>query len=171
MFGKPINKIKVKVIRDPQNLVVVRPVEVSSDGRKAVVIMEKPTDKRAGWQLDVTDCVRIDSDGKPYVETFQGSSKAIRYTTANNLVNITYLTNDEILQFAKMSIFKNHYGNLIEDIIKPLKLFFIVTMILVVVSIAISGYNAYAMSKLPETFVQIAATPTPTPTVTPNIIG
>lgn len=173
MFGKDKNsnpEILVRIKQDPLDETVKRRVQKSSDGLKTYVVMEKPTkEKPAGWNLDVTGCIRPSKQGLT-VDCFRGQTRAIKYDVAGNKEELLKFTNnmskDEIQAFANEKIFKAHYGKMLADLLAAIKPILIILAIVTVIGIAVSGYNAYMISKIPAIAVQVAPTPTP-----PVVIG
>lgn len=151
MFGKDKNsdpEILVYIKQDPIDQVVKRRVEVSSDGLKAWVTVERETERKAGWKLDVTGCIRPSSNGL-YVEAIRGATKAIKIDVENKEYTLSKMTNDEMQEWINQKIFKAHYGKLLGDLLSALKPYLIVLVLVVVIAIAISGYNAWQISKIP----------------------
>ncbi len=171
MFSRNKNanpQILVRIRQDPVDTVVKRRIKKSSDGLKTYVEMEKQTKDKAGWTLDVTGCIRPTQKGLA-VDCFYGANHAIRYDVRGNKDEVLKVSNDmskdEIQHFANMQIFKAHYSKVLSDLISALKPYLIVLTITVVISIAIGGYNAYAISKIPSIGVPLPPSPTPPPVV------
>lgn len=168
MFGRNKNanpEILVFIKQEPVDILVKRRIEVSSDGTKNYIIIEKETDKKAGWKIDVTGCIRPSRQGL-YCEVVRGSQKAIKIDMENKNYNLSKMTNDEMQEFVNQKIFKAHYGKLIGDIVSALKPYLLVLAIAVIIGCALSGYNTYTLSKIPAIAVQIQPTATP-----PIVIG
>lgn len=163
--NKPTNKnILVYIKQDPVDEVVKRPIIQSSDGTSTYVVIEPETEKKAGWKVDITGCVRVSKNGL-YVEAIRGATKAIKIDVENKSYTLSKLTNDEQQAFINLKIFKAHYGKLLGDLLSALKPYLIVLAVLVVIAIAVSGYNTYTISKLPTVF------PNTTTSTYPGVIG
>lgn len=167
MFGKKNQskkssnpQIRVEVKDNPIDYTVMRTVEKSSDGKAAYVIIEPETETKAGWKVDITDRVRNSALG-PYAVAIRGSNRAVDIKVENPLFKVEPMTNDEYNNFIKMKIFKAHYGQLLGDLLKALKPYMIVLVVVVILAVALSGYNAYTISKLPEQIHLVVPTPTP----------
>jgi len=166
MFGrKNESEILVFIKQDPIDIVVKRPIELSSDGTKAWVTIERETEKKAGWKLDVTGCVRPSRAGL-YVEAMRGATKAIKIDVENREYTLSKMTNDQMQEWINQKIFRAHYGKLLGDLIAAIKPYLIVLAVVVIISIAVGGYNAWALSKIPSIGIPIQSTSTP-----PVVIG
>jgi hypothetical protein len=174
VFGKEKNsnpEILIYIKQEPIDTVLKRRVIPSSDGLKAEVIIEPETPTRAGWKLDVTDCIRPSKNGL-YVEAIRGATKAIKFNLQNpDLTKISKLTSDEQQAFINMKIFKAHYGQLLKDLLSALKPMLIILAVTIIISIVIGGYNAYQISKIPEAISSAATIIKPTPTPSTGVIG
>lgn len=151
---KSNNQILVYIKQEPQDICVKRSVLPSSDGLKAWVIIEPATELKAGWKLDVTDCIRP-SDKGLYVEAIRGAQKAIKIDLANKEYTLSKLTNDEAQQLINLKIFKAHYGNILKDLLNAIKPYLIGLAIVVIVSVVFSGYGVYLTSKIPAIYVPV----------------
>jgi hypothetical protein len=136
------NQITVYIKQEPIDTTVKRHVDVSSDGTKALVVIEKPTAKKAGWSVDVTGCIRTSTKGM-YVEVIRGQTKAIKIDVTNPDYTYSKMTNDEMQQFIDLKIFKAHYGKLMGDLIAALKPWLIIVIVVAVIGCALAGYDAY----------------------------
>jgi len=168
MFGHNKNtnpKIIVFIKQEPIDIAVKCPIELSSDGTKAWVTIEEETEKKAGWKLDVTGCIRPSKAGL-YVEAIRGATKAIKIDVENKEYTFSKLTNDQMQDFVNQKIFKAHYGKLLGDLIAAIKPYLIVLAVVVIISIAVGGYNAWTLSKIPSIGIPIQPTSTP-----PVVIG
>jgi len=141
--------IRIFIKQEPYDIVIKRTVEKSSDGLKNLVIIEKQTDNKAGWTVDVTGCVRSDENGR-YVEVIRGALKAIKIDTENKEYNFSKLTSDEMHQIINLKIFKAHYGKLLGDLLSAIKPYLFVAIILTVIAVVITGYNAYQINQVPQ---------------------
>lgn len=149
MFGRKKDKeVLVYIKQEPRDIVVKRPVEVSSDGTKAYITILTDTENRAGWKFDATGCLRVNAKGRLYCEVIRGAQKAIKFDLENKEYNLSKLTNDEMQQFINMKIFKSHYGKLLADLLNALKPYLIVVAGLVAVTIALSAFNAYQSNEI-----------------------
>lgn len=167
MFGrKPKNKpvqISIHVKEEPIDQIYIRTLQISSDGTKYTVEMEKPiVNGKVGWTLDVTGCIRNSTTGY-YAECFRGAPKAIYIDTSNKEYTFSKLTNDQMAEVIRLKIFKVHYGDIIKDILAAIKPWLMVMIIVGVIALAIGGYNAYVISKLPENIHLVMPTATPYP--------
>lgn len=140
--------ILVYVKQEPVDAVYKRRVIPSSDGLKATVEMELPTETRAGWNLDVTGCLRVSEKGL-YCEAIRGATRAIYFDLVNKNFKANSLTADESQRLVQMKIFKAHYGSMLKDLLNAIKPYLIILAVVVVISVALSGYNAYQLSKIP----------------------
>lgn len=156
-------EILVYIKQEPLDKVVKRHIETSSDGLKNWVTIEPETEKKAGWKVDVTGCIRPSENGL-YCEVIRGSLKAIKIDTTNNTFTLSKLTNDEAQEVIKMKIFKAHYGSILKDLLAAIKPILIILAVAVAISCAISGYDAYMISKIPAIAMPMA-------TPTPGVIG
>jgi len=144
----PNPEILIYVKQEPIDAVYRRRVIPSSDGLKALVVIEPETDDKNGWKVDVTGCLRM-SDKGLYCEAIRGATKAIKFDLTNASFKPNMLTMDEAKKLIDLKIFKAHYGSLLKDLLSALKPYLIVLAIAVVAAVAISGYNAYILSKIP----------------------
>jgi hypothetical protein len=162
MFGKKSKnqKLLIHVKDNPTDYTVTRPIEKSSDGKSAYVIIEPETENKSGWKVDITDRVRL-LNGVPYVEVVRGSTRAVEIKIENSMIKNEPMTSDEYQQLINLKIFKAHYGKLLGDLLSALKPYLIVLVVVVIIAVALSGYNAYAISKLPENIHLVYPTPTP----------
>ena len=161
------NQITVHIIQEPIDKDVKRVIDVSSDGTKAAVVIEKQTKDKVGWTIDVTGCVRMSKKGM-YCEVIRGQNHALKYVLDEKSAGFkTYpMTNDEMQQFIDLKIFKAHYGKLLGDLISALKPWLIIVIVAAVIGCIISGYNSYAISKLPTSLAPIVtATPVGPPLI------
>jgi hypothetical protein len=158
-------KILVYIKQEPIDTVVERRVEPSSDGLKSWVVIEPQTEEKAGWKIDVTGCIRPSKRGL-YVEAIRGQTRAIKIDVANNLFKDEPLTIDQYQEFINQKVFKAHYGKLLGDLLSAIKPYLIIVAILVLIAVALTGYNTYSISKIPAYVVTV----TPTPTL-PGVIG
>lgn len=140
--------IWVYVKQEPIDIVLQREVKTSSDGLKALVEIEAETELKAGWSVDVTGCIRTNTRGL-YCEVIRGATKAIKFDLQNQNFTPNMLSLDEAQRVINMKIFKAHYGSILKDLLSALKPYLIVLAVVVVVSVAISAYNAYELSKIP----------------------
>lgn len=140
--------ILVFVKQEPFDVTLKRKIDLSSDGTKAWVVVEPETEKKAGWKFDATGCIRLNGQGKPYVEAIRGATKAIKIDLENKEYTLSKLTNDEAQAFINMKIFKSHYGKLLGDLVAALKPWLLVTIIVVIVAVALSAYNAYQIGEV-----------------------
>lgn len=153
LFGKKnLNQIWVIVKGDPIDKTVKRYVETSSDGLKSYVVLEKPTQLKVGWKVDVTGCVRMSTSGQ-YVEVVRGSNRGIKYDLSNSTYNLSKLTNDEQKQFINLQIFKSHYARIIGDLLNALKPWLIGCLIVGAVAAGLAGYSVYQVSELAKLFI------------------
>jgi len=141
--------IRVFIKQEPRDIVVKRIVEKSSDGLKNLIIIEKETETKAGWRVDVTGCVRSDENGL-YVEVIRGAQKAIKIDIENKEYHFSKLTSDEMHQLINLKIFKAHYGKLLGDLLAAIKPYLFVAIIVGIIALAVSGYNAYAINQIPQ---------------------
>lgn len=146
--------VLVFVKQEPVDVFYKRKIEVSSDGTKNWIVIDPQTEKKAGWKLDVTGCLRPSTNGL-YCEAIRGASKAIKFDLENKEYTLSKLTNDEAQQIINLKIFKAHYGQLLKDLLQAIKPILIIFAIVVVISVCISGYNAYVLSKIPYIAVPI----------------
>jgi len=144
----PNPEIWVYVKQEPIDAVYRRRVIPSSDGLKAFVEIEPETENRAGWKLDVTGCLRMSFKGL-YCEAIRGAKTAIKFDLKNQSFNPNMLTADEAQRLIQMKIFKAHYGSMLKDLLAAIKPYLIILAVVVVIAVAISGYNAYILSKIP----------------------
>jgi hypothetical protein len=164
MFGSNKNPtVRVYIKQDPKDTIVKRKLQYSSDGQKAFVIIDPPMKSRAGWTLDVTGCVRNSVRGF-YVEAIRGQQRALRLNIPENRFEDHAWTTDEIKQFAEMNVFKARYGKLLGDLINAIKPYLLILAVLVAISLAIGGYNAYTASQLPQKVYDLIPKVTPFPT-------
>jgi len=141
--------IRVFIKQEPYDIVIKRIVEKSSDGLKNLVTIEKETDNKSGWTVDVTGCVRSDLNGR-YVEVIRGAQKAIKINTENLEYNFSKLTSDEMHQLINLKIFKAHYGKLLGDLLSAIKPYLLIAVVVGIIAIVVSGYNAYQINQLPQ---------------------
>lgn len=141
-------EIWVYIKQEPLDIVLKRPVKTTSDGLKALVEIEAETELKAGWTVDVTGCIRTNTRGL-YVEVIRGATKAIKFDLQNQNFSPNMLTQDEAQRIINMKIFKAHYGSMLKDLLSALKPYLIILAIVCVAAVAISGYNAYILSKIP----------------------
>lgn len=160
-------KIRVEVKDNPRDYVKYLPIEKSSDGKTAYAIIEPFTENKAGWKIDITDRVRINESGEPYVVAVRGSNRAVLIQVENSLFKNEPMTSDEYQQVINLKIFKAHYGKLLGDLLTAIKPWLLVAIIVGVIAIAVSGYNAYTLSKIPEQIYNVIPHATPYPTVPP----
>jgi hypothetical protein len=163
MFGKKKNKnpkILVYVKQEPVDAIYKRYIEHSSDGTKNFVTIEPETEKKAGWKIDVTGCIRNSTNGL-YCEAIRGAQKAIKIDLEHKEYNFSHLTNDQMQEWINLKIFKAHYGQLLKDLLGALKPYLLILAVAVIIGIALSGYNVYTISKLPENIHLVYPTPTP----------
>lgn len=160
MFGKkaknPNPAILVYIKQEPIDTVVKKHITPSSDGLKNYVVMEPELENKGGWKVDVTGCIRPSSVGL-YCEVIRGAGHAIKFDLENKNFTPNHLTADEAHAIIKMKIFKAHYGSMLKDLLNAIKPFLIILAIVVVASVAISGYNAYILSKIPAIMYPIPA--------------
>jgi len=152
----PNPEIWVYVKQEPIDAVYRRRVIPSSDGLKAYVEVEPETENRAGWKLDVTGCLRMSHKGL-YCEAIRGATRAIFYDLKNKNFTPNALTADEAQRVINMKIFKAHYGNMLKDLLAAIKPYLIILAIVVVLAVALSGYNAYQLSKIPAIMYPVPA--------------
>jgi hypothetical protein len=163
LFGKKNNKnpsILVYVKQEPLDTVYRRTIAQSSDGTKNFVIIDPETPNKAGWKIDVTGCIRNSTNGL-YCEAIRGAPKAIKIDLENKEYTLSKLTNDQMQEFINFKIFKAHYGQLLKDLLGALKPYIIILAVAVIIGVALSAYNVYTISKLPENIHLIAPTPIP----------
>ena len=170
MFGKSKTPtVTVQVKQDPIDYTVKRKVQFSSDGKKTFVTMEKPTKQNpAGWELNIGGKIRQNEKGF-YVEAIRGQKEALQLDIPQSKFIGHEWTTDEITNFANMNIFKARYGKLLGDLIAAIKPYLIVLAVVTIIAIAVSGYNAYVLSKIPQQVYEIIPKITPAPT--PPLVG
>jgi hypothetical protein len=149
-------QILLRIIEEPYDTSKRLSIIKSSDGLKNEVIVEPTTENKAGWRVDVTGCIRPNSNGELTATAFRGSPKAIKFDTTNSQATLSRLTSDEQQAFINLKIFKAHYGNILKDLLAAIKPYLIVLAIVVCVAVAISGYNAYILSKIPAIMMPVA---------------
>lgn len=150
LFGKKKKpQILFRIIEEPYDTAKKLPIVKSSDGLKNEVIIEPEANGKAGWKCDVTGCLRPNSLGELTATAFRGSPKAIKFDTVNKEATFSKLTSDDQKRFIEMKIFKEHYGNILKDLLAAIKPYLIILAIVVCVAVAISAYDAYALSKIP----------------------
>lgn len=158
--------INVHVKDNPRDYVKKCLVERSSDGKNAYAIIEPATENKAGWKVDITDRVRMCETGS-YVEAIRGSNRAVEIRVENQLYKNEPMSNDEYQQLINLKIFKAHYGKLLGDLIAAIKPWLLIVIVVGVIAIAVSGYNAYTLSKMPEQIHALIPVVTPVPTMPP----
>lgn len=146
--SNPNPEIWVYIKQEPIDAVFRRRVIPSSDGLKSIVEMEPETETRAGWKIDVTGCLRMSHKGL-YCEVIRGAQKAIKFDLENKSFRPNALTSDEAQRLINMKIFKVHYGSMLKDLLNAIKPYLIILAVVVVISVALSGYAVYQISKIP----------------------
>lgn len=169
MFGdKKNSQILVYIKQEPIDTIVKKTLKHSTDGTRTFVTMTPPKEgeksAEGGWELDVTGCIRNSIKG-PYVEAVYGAPKAIKIDIANKEYTISKWSNDDAKKFFAMNIFKAHFGKVLGDLLAAIKPYLLVAIVIGVVAIAISGYNAYTISKIPHIAVMVTPSPTPPPVI------
>jgi len=141
-------KIRVVIRQAPKDEERFIEPATTSDGIQQF-IMEKAGKDKAGWVFTAPDgSIRIDSKGRPYAEVYRGATQAIVYNYTDKTLEQPRWNKDESKRFITAEALIRRYAKQAQEL-SSLKTWLMITMIIVIVCVAIAGYNAYQISKIP----------------------
>jgi len=143
----------------------------TSEG-KTILVMEKATESRVGWSIDITGSISHDVKGKAIIDVIRGDRYPIAYKTVDHDSKIRtyifpFLSLDEVKSFADLEVFKKAVSGVREQLSKLTPIMW-VTLVLVMIACLMAGINIYMANGLANAVGKIPI-PTPTPTLPPHI--
>jgi hypothetical protein len=145
--------------------------QFTSDGR-TILAMEKTTETKVGWTIDITDSISYDIKGKRIIDVIRGDRYPIKYSPEDKekLVKKTifpFLSLDHIKEFADMEVFKKAVSGVKEQLAKLTPLIWII-LILVIISLIMGAVNIYMANGITNAVGKIPI-PTPAPSAPPHV--
>lgn len=143
---------------------------ITSEGR-TLLVMEKTTDAKAGWTIDVTSAISHDIKGKMFIDVIRGDKYPIKYGTIEDKdptirkSMFPHMSIDDLRKFADLEVFKKIAAGVKEAIGKLTPLVWII-LILSLVSVIVGCVSAYEAYQVGQAVAKIPII-TPSPTIPP----